>query len=87
MSENWVVGETYGDFELIAINPKTATFRKPDGTEVTYPNVFQDHATRGVIIPERTEKTKQPKKTSTVSDLDKIIAAAQAKKEALAALK
>jgi len=85
MSENWKVGEKHGEYEVIAINPKEATFRKADGTEITCPNVFQDRATRG--IKDKPKAIRKPKKTSTASDLDAIIAAAEAKKLKLASLK
>lgn len=86
MSKNWQVGEKHGDYEVIALTPTTAKFRKiSDGTEVECPNIFQDKVTRGV--PEKVRKTRTPSKTSSVSDLDKMIAEAEAKKARLAALK
>ena len=78
-TKNWTVGEMHGDFELIAINPKTATFRGSDGKEIEYPNIFQDKATRGIIEPEKKAKKIDIDKVDDVDALDEIIAKAKAK--------
>jgi hypothetical protein len=82
MSKDWIVGEIYGNNKLIAATATEATFELPDGSKVTYPNIFQRKTTP--VSPYPTKKVDRVLRQNASQTA--LLAKLEAKKATLAAI-